>query len=259
MRSLAKFRPSRAALFAATLASSLCASRAFAQGDVSPAPGSASSPPGDQPGVAATSTSPAPAGATPAGASTGGPSIQQVVGQVTRVIEENPVSAYPSPTPRVRGIYGGSLWIDPDFQGLQWPYIPKTGIGISGSGWVDTGVREYNAGEGTSNSTGLGAQAAKGKEFVQQSRFVLRVTPTWTDPKSQFFVQLQTEFVGAQSNASQDPIVWSVDDAWIRFGKWKLFDILVGRFQAWGSTSTRSSETARTTSLSRAALRRSMA
>jgi hypothetical protein len=153
------------------------------------------------------------------------PSAESAPKDVLHLIEQLPPSAYPSPTPRVRGIYGGSLWLEPDFQGLQWPYYPKTGIGISGSGWVDTGYRNYNSGQGLSTQT-------KGEQFVQQSRFVLRATPTWTDDNGAFFVQAQMELVGAQISTSNGE-VWGVDDAWVRFGKWKLFDVLVGRFQAW--------------------------
>ena len=154
--------------------------------------------------------------------------------QVLRSFEEMPASVYPSPSPRVRGLYGGSLWHEADMQGLQWPYYTKTGVGFSGSGWVDTGYRTYRAGEPTSAAgSGLGTQASQGKQFVQQSRFLLRTTPTWTDPKTQFFIQMQMELVGAQINTTRNGIVWSADDAWIRFGKWKLFDVLVGRFQAW--------------------------
>jgi hypothetical protein len=271
MRFLAKFHASRTPLLAAALAASLYAPRALGQDTAggtpepsAPAPGPSATAPASSaptPGPGATAPTPgaplpspaeapagttgvaaapgngaASAGAAPASASTGnsgGPPPTPVVTQVLRSFEEMPATAYPSPSPRVRGIYGGSLWFDADMQGLQWPYYPKTGIGFSGYGWVDTGLRVFNAGEATATSAGLGAQAEKGKQFVQQSRFVLRVTPTWTDPKNLFFVQLQTEFVGAESNSSQDPIVWSVDDAWIRFGKWKLFDILLGRFQAW--------------------------
>jgi len=149
------------------------------------------------------------------------------------VLGEMPPSAYPSPAPRVRGIYGGSLWIDADMQGLQWPYFPGTGIGFSGYGWVDTGLRYYHAGERTGTSPGLGTTNNEGRQFVQQSRFLLRTTPTWTDPRSQFFVQMQVELVGAQINTAQSAVVWSADDAWIKFGKWKLFDVLLGRFQAW--------------------------
>src|SRR6185369_14563419 len=40
---------------------------------------------------------------------------------------------------RLRGIYGGSLWLEPDFQGLQWPQNTRTGLGVSADFWVDSG------------------------------------------------------------------------------------------------------------------------
>ena len=42
--------------------------------------------------------------------------------------------------PPTRGIWGGSLWLT--FHGLQWPYMPKTGVGVSGYAWVDTGYEQ---------------------------------------------------------------------------------------------------------------------
>src|SRR5450432_3624043 len=53
------------------------------------------------------------------------------------IIQELPASAYPEPY--TRGLYGSSLWLD--MQGLQWPYTPHTGIGLSGYGWLDNMYR----------------------------------------------------------------------------------------------------------------------
>lgn len=237
MRSLATYRVQRTALVAITLAAAFHSRAALAQTTPagSPVPGTASTPPS---GPAPDSATPAPVGASPVltapadspaadrSAPPGTkPSAESLPKDILHLVEQMPPSAYPSPTPRVRGIYGGSLWLEPDFQGLQWPYYPKTGIGVSGSGWVDTGYRKYDAGQGLNAET-------KGESFAQQSRFVLRMTPTWTDNNGAFFVQAQTELVGAQISTSPGE-VWGVDDAWIRFGKWKVFDVLVGRFQAW--------------------------
>src|SRR5215203_4967480 len=68
-------------------------------------------------------------------------------------IEQLPAGAYPEGTEDggmsgksftlgapTRGIWGGSLWLT--FHGLQWPYMPKTGVGVSGYAWVDTGYEE---------------------------------------------------------------------------------------------------------------------
>jgi hypothetical protein len=236
-------RVRRTALLAVTLAAGFSSRAAFAQEPAAGTPGAAAAPASPAPPATASPAAPSAAPATgataaavvavppdsPADDKSGPPgtkpSAAALPKDMLRLIEELPPSAFPSPTPRVRGIYGGSLWLEPDFQGMQWPYYPKTGIGVSGSGWVDTGYRNYDGGQGLSTEV-------KGEQFVQQSRFVLRTTPTWTDNNGQFFVQVQTEFVGAQLQTGQGE-VWGVDDAWVRFGKWKLFDVLVGRFQAW--------------------------
>jgi hypothetical protein len=233
MRSLAKYRTVRIALLAATLAAGFHARSAMAE-DAAPAPGRAPAASGQPtPGsAAAPSDASVPALTAPSDSPTADkgappgtkPAADSLPKDILHLVEQLPPSAYPSPPGRVRGIYGGSLWAD--LQGLQWPYYPKTGIGVSGSGWVDTGYRNFDAGQG------LGTGETKGEQFVQQSRFVLRTTPTWTDSNGAFFVQLQTELVAAKLDTSKG-FVWSADDAWIRFGKWKLFDVLVGRFQAW--------------------------
>jgi hypothetical protein len=140
-----------------------------------------------------------------------------------RFVDWLPPEAYPEP--RVRGIHGGSLWLERDFHGLQWPYVPRTSIGLSGSGWVDTGFRRFDVSEG------LGPNESKGKQFVQQSRFDLRITPTWSNGDT--FVQLQAELVATQLNASSTGVQWTADDAWIRAGRWNRFDVIVGRFEAW--------------------------
>src|SRR5262245_7731330 len=55
-------------------------------------------------------------------------------------IERLPPSAYPDKP--LRGIHGGSLWLT--FHGLQWPYYPRNGIGISGYAWIDTGYEHID-------------------------------------------------------------------------------------------------------------------
>src|SRR5437763_5054091 len=40
---------------------------------------------------------------------------------------------------RLRGLYGGSLWLEPTFDGLQWPYMSHAGVGGSGWFWLNTG------------------------------------------------------------------------------------------------------------------------
>jgi hypothetical protein len=138
-------------------------------------------------------------------------------------VERLPASAYPEP--KIRGIYGGSLWST--MQGWQWPYMPSPGsprttIGFSGYGWVDTAYEKLTAGSATDVSQ---------TQWIQQGRFVLRTTPTWSN--RQWFVQAQAEIVANNDQTQNHPVVVDTDDLWVRFGKWNVFDVQVGRFQAW--------------------------
>src|SRR5580692_3173102 len=85
------------------------------------------------------------------------------------VVQQLPASAYPEPV--IRGLYGGPLWLD--MQGLQWPYMPQSGVGISGYGWIDGNYRLIRSG----NS----AISPRYTELLDQGRFLLRVTPTYTN------------------------------------------------------------------------------
>jgi hypothetical protein len=134
------------------------------------------------------------------------------------LIERMPPSAFPEP--RVRGIQGGSLRTT--FHGLQWPYYPKTGIGISGSVWVDTGYEHIKRGNPTEQSI---------KYWLQQGRFLLRVTPTYTNGK--YFIQGQAELVANKDQSLHQPDVADADDVWIKAGMWNVFDVQVGRYEAW--------------------------
>jgi hypothetical protein len=149
---------------------------------------------------------------------------QRVVAAVG--LELVPSSGYPEPY--VRGIAGGSL--RSLFHGLQWPQLPyiaggpKTRLGFSGGGWVDTSYRSLEAGlaESTENDK---------VDWRQQSRFVLRATPTFS-LESGWFVQGQAELVANSDVPSANQLV-DTDDLWIRAGKWDVFDVHVGRFQGW--------------------------
>lgn len=129
------------------------------------------------------------------------------------------------PEPHVRGIHGGSLWLT--MHGLQWPYMPaadeSVSIGFSGSVWVDTSYGKVDAGLAEDQSV---------KEWRQQSRFVLRVTPTF-NYKDDWFLQTQGELVltGAAPTRTEDFLV--ADDLYLRVGKWQRFDLTAGRFQGW--------------------------
>ena len=137
------------------------------------------------------------------------------------LVQELPASAYPEPY--VRGLYGGPLWLD--MQGLQWPYTPRTGVGISGYGWLDNMYREIRLG---------GNQASDHTtKLFQQGRFLLRVTPTYTN--GSWFVQAQAEIVANKDqlvgDANSSNLI-DADDVWVRTGVWQEWDLTVGRFQA---------------------------
>jgi len=135
------------------------------------------------------------------------------------LVEQLPASAYPEPV--TRGLYGGPLWLD--MQGLQWPYMPTTGIGISGSGWIDGNYRMIRSGNPAIPPTF--------HELLDQGRFVLRVTPTYTN--GTWFVQANAEMVANtdQYDVQPAPSVVGADDVWVRTGEWNRWDVTVGRMQ----------------------------
>lgn len=143
-------------------------------------------------------------------------------------VERLPGSAYPAP--RVRGIKGGSLWMT--MHGLQWPYMPEIAgkpalrLGLSGSIWSD--------GSYARTESGLAPETPGQKRLAMQSRGVLRLTPTYSE-NSGWFVQGQAELVaqGDQLLDTANNVMGYTDDLWVRVGKWNLFDLTVGRFQAW--------------------------
>jgi len=154
---------------------------AVVPGNPAPAQTGDSEAPGAVPGNATVSQAPAASPATSAGA------------VVPGVVEQLPASAYPEPV--IRGLYGGPLWLD--MQGLQWPYMPQSGVGISGYGWVDGNYRLIR--------TGNSAISPKFTELLDQGRFLLRVTPTYTN--GQWFVQTQAEFVANTNQYDSNAVV----------------------------------------------------
>jgi hypothetical protein len=132
-------------------------------------------------------------------------------------IERLPATAYPEPY--TRGLYGGSLWST--FHGLQWPFYPRTGIGVSGYAWLDNSYEKVNVGI---------MDAKPFKEYLQQGRFLLRVTPTYSNDV--WFVQAQAELVANKDQNATQPAVADTDDLWVRAGQWNKWDVTVGRFEA---------------------------
>ena len=127
---------------------------------------------------------------------------------------------------RLRGIYGGSLWLEPTFQGLQWPQNTRTGLGVSADFWIDSGKAAIERGT---------SQLPNSDLPFQQARAVLRLTPAYVSGR--LFAQAQVELVGNQCQAA-NPVcmltgTFTTDDLWIRVGAWNVWDLKVGRFRAW--------------------------
>jgi hypothetical protein len=145
-------------------------------------------------------------------------------------VELLPASAYPATY--TRGIKYGSMWLT--FHGQQWPYMPQIEggpglrVGFSGSLWNDLSYAKFDADPAAGNNI------QDRNRWTTQSRGVLRVTPTY-NAKGGWFAQGQAEFV-AHGDMQPDVISGNLgtnDDLWVRFGKWNVFDIQVGRFQGW--------------------------
>lgn len=137
-------------------------------------------------------------------------------------IHRLPALAYPAA--KIRGLYGSSSWLE--MHGQQWPYMPESGIGISGYGWVNTGYEQIRRGDPGQEDSTL---------FVMEGRFVFRVTPTFT--RNNFFIQTQAEFVANNNQSISQPLVSAVDDLWVRVGMWGRknhnWDLMLGRYEAW--------------------------
>jgi len=133
---------------------------------------------------------------------------------------------------RLRGLYGGSLWLEPSFHGLQWPQNSRTGIAVSGQFWIDGGYEMIKRDQPLLLNSSI---------YLQQGRGVLRVTPAYVHDN--FFIQGQAELVAnlcqARAPNSQTSGVCAVsgtfdaDDLWIRVGQRNLWDLTVGRFEGW--------------------------
>jgi hypothetical protein len=146
-------------------------------------------------------------------------------------VEQLPAGAYPDAMdggifgksfilgPPTRGLYGSSVWLN--FHGLQWPYIPKTGVGISGYTWVDTGYQQIQR-----------DQNRLGRKFwLQEARGLLRVTPTYSN--GSFFIQGQAELVAIKDQFASLADRAQTDDLWVRVGHWNRWDLQLGRFESW--------------------------
>jgi len=127
---------------------------------------------------------------------------------------------------RLRGLRGGSLWLEPSFHGLQWPQNRQTGLGVSAQLWVDSG---YEAIQRSS------LQLPNTHTLLDQGRALLRLTPAYV--RGRFFLQSQLELVGnvcqSANNVCLNTGTFTTDDLWIRLGEWNRWDVKVGRFEGW--------------------------
>ena len=146
-------------------------------------------------------------------------------------VQRLPASAYPQP--QTRGLAYGSLSLT--FHGLQWPFMPATAkgsrfvLGLSGWGWVDTAYETFGP---SANNPNIGTDNIK--YWKQQSRLLLRVTPTYSLDDG-WFIQGQAELVATedQSIARGDTGGADTDDLWLRIGQWNKWDFQVGRYEGW--------------------------
>ncbi len=169
--------------------------------------------------------------APPATATATGTSVEREEAITLIGLESLPGSAYPEPY--TRGIKYGSLWRT--FHGHQWPYMPQIGdkpglrVGFSGYVWSDLSNAKITADESLA-----GAKVFDQNKWTSQTRGIIRVTPTY-NAGDDWFAQANAEAV-VQGSMNADPVTQvlaTTDDVWVRFGKWNLFDVTVGRFQAW--------------------------
>jgi len=105
--------------------------------------------------------------------------------------------------------------------GMPWPYYPKTGIGVSGYAWIDTGDESIKRGNHSEPNY---------KYLVSQGRALFRFTPTYSS--GSFYAQTQAELVANKDQTVAQPNIVDVDDLWIRAGQWKQWDVQLGRFEA---------------------------
>jgi hypothetical protein len=107
--------------------------------------------------------------------------------------------------------------------GMQWPYLPRNGIGLSGYAWLDTGYERIDRGTMSNN------EATTVKYMLQQGRAAFRLTPTYS--LGQWFIQAQAELIANKDQTLTQPNIVDIDDLWVRGGKWKSWDVTVGRFE----------------------------
>jgi hypothetical protein len=163
------------------------------------------------------------------------PPAQTEPPSITEVgVQRLPGYAYPEEPDQLRGIKHGSLWLT--FHGLQWPYMPSFSgdkrfvIGISGWGWIDNAYQKF-APFPVDNPH---LEENRIRYWKQQARMLLRVTPTYAIDRHHF-IQGQVELVGTGDQSIQRSAVGGADtdDLFLRVGKWRSWDVQMGRFEGW--------------------------
>ena len=177
--------------------------------------------PGDPPAKSDVPPLPAPVVKNTGAAPTDDPPPAAEPSEGGGIVERMPASAYPEPY--TRGLFGSSLWLT--MHGQQWPYYPRTGIGISGYAWVDNAYAKTRIGD-------VG-QPPHLTRYIQQGRAVLRVTPTYSQRRTGSCRRRSSwSATRTRRRPSRLAAAADTDDMWVRAGVWKKFDITVGRFEA---------------------------
>jgi hypothetical protein len=111
-----------------------------------------------------------------------------------------------------------SPYYPPD--GLQSP-LRADGVHIGGDAWIDLGYEESN--RQLSSEPDL-------EFWLMKGRVMLDVTAvkTW----KRFFIQGKAQILAHVEEIRGNEFI-DTDDAWIRLGMWDLWDLQVGRFEAW--------------------------
>lgn len=104
--------------------------------------------------------------------------------------------------------------------GLQSPFRDD-GLHLGGDFWIDTGYE--------SSQRALASEPDQ-RFWLMQGRFMLDVTATRTYKR--FFAQAKAQMLAHVEEIPGDEYI-DTDDAWIRFGMWDLWDLQIGRFEAW--------------------------
>ena len=105
--------------------------------------------------------------------------------------------------------------------GLQSPFR-ASGLHLGGDAWIDTGYE--------SSQRELDSEPDQ-QFWLMQGRVMVDLTATRTY-RNRFFAQAKAQILAHIEEIPGDEQI-DTDDAWIRFGMWDLWDIQIGRFEAW--------------------------